>query len=73
MPAFCLLDPEPGLRRRLQRLLRRPWVFIFGGCDFRETWLALEKAGFQDLEYSFITCSTGWYLDDTLIAGHASI
>lgn len=40
--------PRGTLLRRVQRLVRTPWRIAGGGCEpDRETWLALEAAGFE--------------------------
>jgi ubiquinone/menaquinone biosynthesis C-methylase UbiE len=39
--------PRPGPRQAVQRLIRRPWGWLFEGCDpGRHTVAALERAGF---------------------------
>lgn len=39
--------PERGVRRAVQRILRRPWGWVFEGCDpGRHTAAAIERAGF---------------------------
>ena len=40
--------PQGTMLRRLQRLLRAPWKLAGGGCHpDRETWKAIEEAGFR--------------------------
>lgn len=42
--------PSGTLRRRVQRLIMRPWGWLFEGCDpGRETPELLEQAGFENL------------------------
>jgi ubiquinone/menaquinone biosynthesis C-methylase UbiE len=39
--------PRPGPRQAMQRLIRRPWGWLFEGCDpGRHTAASLERAGF---------------------------
>ncbi len=43
--------PEGTLQRRLQRLCRRPHALLADGCQLdRETWAAIERAGFSSVE-----------------------
>lgn len=40
--------PQPGFRHTVQRLIRRPWGWLFEGCDpGRHTPQVLERAGFS--------------------------
>jgi ubiquinone/menaquinone biosynthesis C-methylase UbiE len=42
--------PRPGVRRAVQRIIRRPWGWLFEGCDpGRHTVAAIERAGFGEL------------------------
>ncbi len=44
--------PQGTILRRLQELVRPVWKVIADGCHpDRETWVALEHAGFRDLRY----------------------
>jgi SAM-dependent methyltransferase len=42
--------PRPGVRARVQRAIRRPWGWIFEGCDpHRDTPDAVARAGFSEV------------------------
>lgn len=42
--------PRPGLRRVVQRAIRRPWGWLFEGCDpAQDTPRMLERAGFSSV------------------------
>jgi ubiquinone/menaquinone biosynthesis C-methylase UbiE len=42
--------PRPGLRRAIQRAIRRPWGWVFEGCrPDRHTPTLIEQAGFSEL------------------------
>jgi ubiquinone/menaquinone biosynthesis C-methylase UbiE len=42
--------PRPGLRRAIQRAIRRPWGWVFEGCrPDRHTPALIERAGFSEL------------------------
>jgi len=44
--------PRPGPRALVQRTIRRPWGWVFEGCDpHRHTLEAVEQAGFTDVRH----------------------
>jgi ubiquinone/menaquinone biosynthesis C-methylase UbiE len=46
-----VVAPRKGIRRGIQRLLRRPWGFVFEGCNpGRDTIAAVASAGFAHVE-----------------------
>lgn len=43
-------SPRRGIRRFVQRAIRRPWGWVYEGCDpANATVSVLERAGFEDL------------------------
>jgi ubiquinone/menaquinone biosynthesis C-methylase UbiE len=45
-----VVAPRRGVRRAIQRAIRRPWGYVFEGCDpGRDTIAAIESAGFSEL------------------------
>jgi hypothetical protein len=41
-----VVAPQRGLRRAVQRLTRRPWSWLFDGCDTcRDTEAAIRRVG----------------------------
>lgn len=44
--------PRPGPRRLIQRAIRRPWGWVFEGCNpANDTVAVLEAAGFSELKF----------------------
>ena len=71
---FCehVAAPSGTRARRWQRALA-PWCRRFdAGCDpSRETWRAIERAGFADVELEWFTLPPGWSIYNPCIAGRA--
>ena len=71
---FCehVAAPTGTWARRWQRALA-PWCRRFdAGCDpSRETWRAIERAGFADVELEWFTLPPGWSIYNPCIAGRA--
>jgi SAM-dependent methyltransferase len=64
--------PPASPRRALQRIVRRPWRWLFEGCTTdRETWRVLEAAGFSRLQLDHFTVSGPFVHLATQIAGVA--
>lgn len=66
---------EPGsVRSRVQRSIRRPWGWMFEGCDpHRDTAAAIEGAGFAHVSLSRRTLRSGlFYPVGTAISGVAT-
>jgi SAM-dependent methyltransferase len=71
---FCkhVAAPRGTGVRRWQRALA-PWSRRFdAGCDpSRETWLAIERAGFAHVELEWFTLPPRWSVYNPCIAGRA--
>jgi SAM-dependent methyltransferase len=65
--------PRGTAIRRLQELLRAPWQATLDGCHpHRETWEAVERAGFIDLQLEHYSAPTLALPIRPQIAGHAT-
>ena len=71
---FCehVAAPRGTRARRWQHALA-PWCRRFdAGCDpSRETWLAIERAGFTHVDLEWFTLPPGWSIYNPCIAGRA--
>jgi len=59
--------------RTIQRLIRRPWRWVFDGCELgRDTLAAIEKAGFASVDLVERTVVTAFVPVNSFVYGHAT-
>lgn len=66
------VQAPPGGRRRVQRAVRRPWAWLFEGCQTgRDTAAAIRGAGFAEVDLRTVDVDTPLVPIRSQILGHA--